>query len=62
MAHIDNRSLSHTNGEIIAETVCVDYVYLSIAIVPKLSIEDFMGYITVQKYMKKQAEKSRKED
>lgn len=91
----------YKNVEIIAGAVCVDYVHLSIAIPPKLSVSDFMGYLkgkstlmimtviqelqskwdkafwargyyvetignitdeAVQKYIKEQAEESRKED
>lgn len=87
--------------EIIAGAVCIDHVHLSIAIPPKLSVSNFMGYLrgksmliicdrhpelqskwdkafwargnyvetignitdeAVQKYIKKQAEESRKED
>ncbi len=87
--------------EIIAGAVCVDHVHLSVAIPPKLSISNFMGYLkgkstlmiydrhpelqskwnkafwargyyvetignitgeAVQKYIKEQAEASRKED
>ena len=91
----------YKNVEIIAGAVCVDHVHLSIAIPPKLSASDFMGYLkgkstlmiydrhpelqskwdkafwargyyvetignitdeAVQKYIKEQAEESRKED
>ena len=31
--------------EIIAGAVCIDYVHLSVAIPPKESISDFMGYL-----------------
>ena len=87
--------------EIIAGAVCIDHVYLSVAIPPKLGIAKFIGYLkgkstlmvydrhpelqskwdkafwvpgyyvetignitdeAVQKYIKEQAEKSRKED
>ena len=87
--------------DIIAGVVCVDHVHLSLAIPPKISISDFMGYLkgkstlmlyarhselqskwdkafwawgyyvetignitdeAVQKYIKEQAEKSKKED
>ena len=87
--------------EIIAGAVCVDHVHLSVAIPPKLSISNFMGYLkgksalmiydrhpelqsrwnkafwargyyvetignitdeAVRKYIKEQAEASRKED
>lgn len=43
------RNSEHTvqiqNVEIIAGAVCVDHVHLSIAIPPKLSVSDFMGYL-----------------
>ena len=87
--------------DIIAGAVCIDHVHLSVAIPPKLSVSQFMGYLkgkstlmiydrhpelqskwnkafwargyyvetignitdeAVQKYIKKQAEESRKED
>ena len=87
--------------EIIAGAVCIDHVHLSVAIPPKISISNFMGYLkgkstlmiydrhpelqskwdkafwargyyvetignitdeAVQKYIKEQAEESRKED
>ena len=87
--------------DIIAGVVCVDHVHLSLAIPPKISISDFMGYLkgkstlmlyarhselqskwdkafwawgyyvetignitdeAVQKYIKKQTKKSKKED
>ena len=87
--------------DIIAGVGCVDHVHLSLAIPPKISISDFMGYLkgkstlmlyarhselqskwdkafwawgyyvetignitdeAVQKYIKEQAEKSKKED
>lgn len=31
--------------EIIASAVCIDHVHLSVAIPPKLSISNFMGYL-----------------
>lgn len=31
--------------EIIAGAVCIDHVHISVAIPPKLSISDFMGYL-----------------
>lgn len=90
----------YKNVEIIAGAVCVNHVHLSIAIPPKLSVSDFMGYLkgkstlmiydrhpelqskcdktfwaryyvetignitdeAVKKYIKEQAEESRKED
>lgn len=87
--------------EIIEESACIDHVHLSVAIPPKLSVSDFMGYLkgkstlmlydrhpelqskwdkefwvreyyietigniidtAVQKYIKEQAEESRRED
>ena len=87
--------------DIIAGAVCIDHVHLSVAIPPKLSVSQFMGYLkgkstlmiydrhpelqskwnkafwargyyvetignitdeAVQKYIKEQAEESRKED
>ena len=91
----------YKNVDIIAGAVCEDHIHLSVAIPPKLSISDFMGYLkgkstlmiydrhpelqskwdkafwargyyvetignitdeAVQKYIKEQAEDSRKED
>lgn len=34
----------YKNVEIIAGAVCEDHVHLSVAIPPKLSISEFMGY------------------
>lgn len=69
--------------DIIAGAVCKDHVHLSVAIPPKESISDFMGYLkgkafrargyyvetigniteeAVQKYIREQAEDSRRED
>ena len=31
--------------EIIAGAVCIDHIHLSVAIPPKLSISEFMGYL-----------------
>ena len=31
--------------EIIAGVVCIDHIYLCVAIPPKLSISEFMGYL-----------------
>ena len=98
---IINTLCQYKNVEIIAGAVCVDHVYLSVAIPPKISISNFMGYLkgmstlmiydrhpelqskwdkafwargyyvetignitdeAVQKYIKEQAEESRKED
>ena len=91
----------YKNVEIIAGAVCEDHVHLSVAIPPKISVSNFMGYLkgkstlmiydrhpemqskwdkafwargyyvetignitdeAVQKYIKEQAEESRKED
>ena len=91
----------YKNVEIVAGAVCSDHVHLSVAIPPKLSVSEFMGYLkgkstlmiydrhpemqskwnksfwargyyvetignitdeAVQKYIKEQAEESRKED
>ena len=96
-----NTLCKYKNVEIIAGAVCVDHVHLSVAIPPKLSVSDFMGYLkgkstlmlydrhpelqskwdkafwargyyvetignitdeAIQKYIKEQAEESRKED
>lgn len=35
----------YKNVEIIAGAVCGDYVHLSVAIPPKISISNFMGYL-----------------
>ena len=35
----------YKNVEIIAGAVCIDHVHLSVAIPPKLSVSDFMGYL-----------------
>ena len=35
----------YKNVEIIAGAVCIDHVHLSVAIPPKLSIANFMGYL-----------------
>ena len=98
---IINTLCQYKNVEIIAGAVCVDHVHLSVAIPPKISISNFMGYLkgkstlmiydrhpelqskwdkafwtrwyyvetignitdeAVQKYIKEQAEESRKED
>lgn len=48
---MDNRSLSHTRWKcqyhivFIAGAVCIDHVHLSVAIPPKYSISNFMGYL-----------------
>ena len=96
-----NTLCKYKSVEIIAGAVCVDHVHLSVAIPPKISVSDFMGYLkgkstlkiydrhpelqskwekafgargyyvetignitdeAVQKYIKEQAEESRKED
>lgn len=43
----------YKNVEIIAGAVCVDHVHLSIAIPPKLSVSDFMGYLEGWENLKK---------
>ena len=35
----------YKNVVIIAGAVCIDHVHLSVAILPKLSISNFMGYL-----------------
>ena len=40
-----NTLCKYKNVEIIAGAVCVDHVHLSVAIQPKLSVSDFMGYL-----------------
>ncbi len=40
-----NTLCKYKNVEIIAGAVCVDHVHLSVAIPPKLSASDFMGYL-----------------
>ena len=35
----------YRNVEIIAGAVCIDHIHLSVAIPPKLSISEFMGYL-----------------
>ena len=40
-----NTLCNYKNVEIIAGAVCVDHVHLSVAIPPKLSVSDFMGYL-----------------
>ena len=40
-----NTLCKYKNVEIIAGAVCVDHVRLSVAIPPKLSVSDFMGYL-----------------
>ena len=96
-----NTLCKYKNVEIVAGAVCVDHVHLSVAIPPKLSVSDFMGYLkgkstlmlydrhpelqskwdkafwargyyvetignitdeAVQKYIKEQAEESRRDD
>ena len=48
----------YKNMEIVIEAVCDDHVHLSVAITSKISVADE----AVQKYIKEQAEESRKED
>ena len=40
-----NTLCKYKNVEIVAGAVCVDHVHLSVAIPPKLSISNFMGYL-----------------
>ena len=40
-----NTLCKYKNVEIVAGAVCVDHVHLSVAIPPKLSVSDFMGYL-----------------
>lgn len=40
----------YKNVNIIAGAVCVDYEHLSVAIPPKISISDFMGYFKREKH------------
>lgn len=35
----------YKNVEIVAGAVCIDHVHLSVAILPKLSVSNFMGYL-----------------
>lgn len=35
----------YKDAEIIAGAVCIDYVHLSVAVPPKMSISNFMGYL-----------------
>ena len=35
----------YKNVDIIAGVVCIDHVHLSVAIPPKISISNFMGYL-----------------
>lgn len=50
----DVREIIHTlcgykNVDIIAGAVCIDHVHLSVAIPPKYSISNFMGYLYEKK-------------
>lgn len=45
MRKIINILYKYKNVEIIAGIVCVYYEYLSVAIPPKISVSDFMGYL-----------------
>ncbi len=40
-----NTLCKYKNVEIVAGAVCVDHVHLSVAIPPKLSVSNFMGYL-----------------
>lgn len=42
---IINTLCQYKNVEIIAGAVCEDHVHLSVAIPPKISISNFMGYL-----------------
>lgn len=42
---IINTLCKYKNVEIIAGAVCIDHVHLSVAIPPKLSVSNFMGYL-----------------
>lgn len=42
---IINTLCKYKNVDIIAGAVCIDHVHLSVAIPPKISISDFMGYL-----------------
>lgn len=42
---IINTLCGYKNAEIIAGAVCIDHVPLSVAIPPKISISEFMGYL-----------------
>lgn len=42
---IINTLCKYKDVEIIAGAVCIDHVHLSVAIPPKISISDFMGYL-----------------
>ena len=42
---IINTLCQYKNVEIIAGAVCIDHVHLSVAIPPKISISNFMGYL-----------------
>ena len=45
MREIISTLCKYKNVEIIAGAVCIDHVHLSVAIPPKLSVSDFMGYL-----------------
>ena len=45
VCEILNTQCKYKNVEIIAGAVCVDHVHSSVAIPPKLSVSDFMGYL-----------------
>lgn len=42
---IINTLCRYKNVEIIVGAVCIDHVHLSVAIPPKISISEFMGYL-----------------
>ncbi|MCX4315683.1 MAG: transposase [Lachnospiraceae bacterium] len=41
----------YKNVEILAGAVCVDHVHLSVAIPPKISVSNFMGYLIRKEYL-----------
>lgn len=45
VCEILNTLCKYKRVEIIAGAVCVDHVHLSVAILPKISVSDFMGYL-----------------
>ena len=45
MREIISTLCKYKNVEIIAGAVCIDHVHLSVAIPPKFSVSDFMGYL-----------------
>ena len=45
MREIISTLCKHKNVDIIAGAVCINHVHLSVAILPKISISNFMGYL-----------------